>query len=48
MSAQDPSASQPAKKWREMRVWEKLVFIGKAFVFVLTGGFAYPNLFSDD
>mgnify|MGYP003333836039 FL=1 len=33
------------KSFGEMSGSEKLTFIGKAFVMLLTGGFVFPNIF---
>ena len=36
-----------AKRFSQMTGVEKVAFIGKVIVFVLTFGFAFPNVFSD-
>lgn len=48
MTTPEQPVPESARKWRDMTLWEKVKFVGKAFVFFVTGGFAYPNLFSDD
>ena len=35
------------KKFANMSAGEKVVFIGKSFVFLLTAGFAFPTIWSD-
>ncbi len=35
------------RKFSEMTGVEKLKHIGKVFVFIITAGIAYPNIFSD-
>jgi hypothetical protein len=35
------------KKFSEMSFFEKIKFIGKVAVFLLSFGFIYPNIFSD-
>jgi hypothetical protein len=35
------------KKFSQMNAGEKVKFIGKAFVFLISGGMMYPNIFSD-
>ncbi len=34
-------------KYKNMSRSQKLAYIGKAFVFFLTFGFAYPNIFME-
>lgn len=41
------SAAAPSKKFKDMNGSEKLGFIGKVFVFLLTAGFAYPHILQD-
>jgi hypothetical protein len=36
-----------SKKWKQMNGVEKLVFLGKLAIFVLTFGFAFPLLLAD-
>lgn len=36
-----------AKAFSEMTFWEKLVHLGKVFVFLLTFGFAFPHILSE-
>ena len=47
MTALKQSVQKPSRKWSEMGVVEKLVFLGKACVFVLSWGFVFPSLFDD-
>jgi hypothetical protein len=35
------------KKFASMNFFEKCMFVGKAFVFIVTMGFLYPNIFSE-
>ena len=35
------------KRYSEMNAGEKLAHIGKVIVFLLSFGFAFPNIFSD-
>jgi hypothetical protein len=35
------------KKFASMSFLEKCTFVGKAFVFIASMGFLYPNIFSD-
>jgi hypothetical protein len=41
------SAAVPRKKFKDMDGSEKLGFVGKLFLFLLTAGFAYPNILQD-
>ena len=41
------SAAVPSKKFKDMNGSEKLGFVGKVFLFLLTAGFAYPNILQD-
>lgn len=41
------SAAPSGKKFGEMNGPEKLKFVGKVFVFLLTAGFAYPHILQD-
>ena len=40
-------ATGGGKKYKTMSFGEKLVFIGKSIVFVLTSGFAFPTIWTD-
>jgi hypothetical protein len=33
-----------SRKWQDLSIAQKIVFIGKLIVFLCTFGFAYPNL----
>lgn len=35
------------RKFSQMTGMEKIKHIGKVFVFIITAGMAYPNIFSD-
>jgi hypothetical protein len=35
------------RRFKDMGLREKLVFIGKAFVFFVSGGFIFPTLWVD-
>ena len=37
----------PEKLFRDMSSQEKIAFIGKAFIFFVSGGFIYPTLWID-
>lgn len=39
------TSSAHKKRWRDMNVFEKLLFLGKLVFFICTGGFAFANLF---
>lgn len=39
--------SLTVKPFGEMTASEKLTFIGKAVVMLITGGFAFPNIFTE-
>jgi len=41
------SAGTSEKKFRNMGLLEKGAFVGKAVLFLLTFGFAFPNIFVD-
>lgn len=41
------SAAPRGKKFGEMNGSEKIKFVGKVFVFLLTAGFAYPHILQD-
>lgn len=41
------SAAPSSKKFSEMDGSEKMKFVGKVFVFLLTAGFAYPHILQD-
>ena len=36
-----------AQKFSDMNALEKVTFVGKVILFLVTGGFAFPNIFSD-
>lgn len=38
---------ETGKRFNTMAPREKLAFIGKAFVFFLSGGFVYPTMWTD-
>ena len=40
-------AAVPRKKFKDMNGSEKLGFVGKVSLFLLTAGFAYPNILQD-
>ena len=40
-------SAAPAKRFSDMNASEKLVHIGKVIMFLLSFGFAFPNIFSD-
>ena len=42
----DPNAVT-GRKFADLNFAEKLGFIGKVCVFLISGGFAFPNIFSD-
>lgn len=46
-AAQGSAAAASGKKFKEMDGSEKLKFVGKVFVFLLTAGFAYPHILQD-
>ena len=46
-AAQGSAAAESGKKFKEMDGSEKLKFVGKVFVFLLTAGFAYPHILQD-
>lgn len=37
--------SPTGKRFADMTGAEKITFLGKAFIMLVTGGFAYPNIF---
>ena len=37
----------PEKLYRDMTSREKVSFVGKAFIFFMSGGFIYPTLWID-
>lgn len=48
MADQQPSDVQapiPGTPFSQMSGSEKITFIGKVFVMLITGGFAFPNVF---
>ena len=46
-AAQGSAAAASGKKFKEMDGSEKLKFVGKVFLFLLTAGFAYPHILQD-
>jgi hypothetical protein len=46
-AAQGSAAAASSKKFKDMNGSEKLGFVGKVFVFLLTAGFAYPHILQD-
>jgi hypothetical protein len=36
-----------SKKWKDMNIGQKLLFLGKLVIFVASFGFAYPLLLSE-
>ena len=42
-----PTPDVPGKRFVDMTGGEKVTFIGKAFVFFLSGGFVYPTIWID-
>ena len=43
-AAKSTSAFDTNMKWDEMRIVQKLVFMGKFVIMLMTFGFAFPNL----
>ena len=41
------SPADAGKRFRDMTRHQKVVFVCKAFVFFISGGFAYPTLWVD-
>ncbi len=46
-AAQGSAAAATETKFKDMGVGQKMAFIGKACLFFLTLGFAFPNIFLD-
>ncbi len=47
-AAQASEAAAPSgKKFKDMNGSEKMKYVGKVFVFLLTAGFAYPHILQD-
>ncbi len=46
-AAQGSAATASNKKFNDMNGSEKVRFVGKVFVFLLTAGFAYPHILQD-
>lgn len=46
-AAQGSAAAAGGKKFKNMNQNEKVVFVGKVFLFLLTFGFAYPSILLD-
>ena len=44
---QNDSNKVTGQKFADMSAVEKLVFLGKVCVFLVTAGFVYPNIFAD-
>ena len=47
MSATPGDPIFPDRRFKDMSVKEKLVFIGKAAVFFVSGGFIFPTIWID-
>lgn len=43
--ANEQKAPSTGKTFGEMNVGEKISWLGKVFVMLITGGFAFPNIF---
>jgi hypothetical protein len=41
------SVTSTGKKFKDMSFGEKLVFIGKSFIFIISSGFAFPRIWTD-
>jgi hypothetical protein len=41
------SSTRPIPFFRDLTSDQKLAFVGKAFVFFITGGFVYPTMWVD-
>ena len=35
-------------KFRDMKILQQLAYVGKSIIFLVSFGFAFPNIFSDD
>jgi len=46
-AAQGSAAPKTDLKYKDMGAAQKIVFVGKACIFFLTLGFAFPNIFLD-
>jgi hypothetical protein len=46
-AAQGSAATASKKKFSDMVFQEKMRFVGKLFLFLLTFGFAYPHILQD-
>lgn len=46
-AAQGSAATASGKKFKNMSQSEKMVYVGKVFLFLLTFGFAYPSILLD-
>jgi hypothetical protein len=46
-AAQGSAAAATGTRFKDMGLGQKVVFLGKACLFFLTLGFAYPNIFLD-
>jgi hypothetical protein len=49
MAEYEKNTSVPSTgtKFKDMSAGQKLVFIGKSFIFIITSGFAFPTIWSD-
>ena len=41
------AGKQPSVRFADMDAGQKAVFVCKVFVFLITGGFAFPTIFAD-
>ena len=41
------SVAPRGQKFKDMSAGQKVVFIGKSFIFIITSGFAFPTIWSD-
>jgi hypothetical protein len=46
-AAQGSAAAASSKKFKNMNQSEKVAYVGKVFLFLLTFGFAYPSILLD-
>lgn len=42
------ATAQATITFKQMNLWQKCVHIGKVAVFIITFGFAFPNILSND
>ena len=47
MNETEPVRALNDRRFVDMTPKERLVFIGKAFVFIISGGFIYPTIWVD-